>query len=73
LNTQVNSIELQDIQAQKKSARLWQVSQPALTADLALVMRPLSAQALRWRSAKVQRVTLPRLQFDKGLRIDVLA
>ena len=65
-------IELQHIQAQTKAAHLWQVSQPAVTADLALVMRPLSVQALRQRSAPERRVSLPRLQFDKGLRIDLL-
>jgi len=70
LNTQVKFTELQEIRPQRPPENLRLISQPS---DSPLVVRAPSAAALRWNSSPVRRVKHPRLQFDKGLRIDLLA
>jgi len=69
----VRSIELHEIRAQGSSGQLWLLSQPSAPGDSPVVVRALSASALRWNSMPVRRVKHPRLQFDKGLHIDLLA
>jgi len=70
LNTQVKFTELQEIRPQRPPENLRLISQPS---DSPLVVRARSVAALRWNSSPVRRVKHPRLQFDKGLRIDLLA
>ena len=73
LNTQVRPIELQEIRAQRPSGPLWLLNQPSAPGDSPVLVRAPSATALRWNSTPVRRVKHPRLQFDKGQRIDLLA
>jgi len=70
LNTQVKFTELQEIRPQRPPENLRLISQPS---DSPLVVRAPSVAALRWNSSPVRRVKHPRLQFDKGQRVDLLA
>jgi len=49
------------------------ISQPVESAKLPLLVRTPSQALVRWNNVPVRRVKHPRLQFDKGLRIDLLA
>ena len=73
LNTQVRSIELQEIRPRHSSEPLWLPGQPATSGNLPLVLRAQPSPVTRWNSTPVRRVKHPRLQFDKGLQIDLLA
>jgi hypothetical protein len=73
LNTQVKFTELKEIRPQSSSGRLWLLSQPSAPSDSPLGVRAPSVAALRWNSSPVRRVKHPRLQFDKGQRVDLLA
>jgi len=69
----VRSIELHEIRAQGSSGQLWLPGQPATSDNLPLVLRAQPSPVMRWNSTPVRRVKHPRLQFDKGLQIDLLA
>jgi len=49
------------------------MNRPGDSATLPLLERTQSQALVRWNSVPVRRVKHPRLQFDKGLRIDLLA
>lgn len=49
------------------------MSRPVESAKLPLLVRTPSQSLVRWNNVPVRRVKHPRLQFDKGLRIDLLA
>lgn len=49
------------------------MSWPVESAKLPLLVRTPSQALVRWNSLPVRRLKHPRLQFDKGLRIDLLA
>jgi len=73
LNTQVKFIELQEIRPQRPPENLRLMNRPGNSAALPLLERTQSQALVRWNSVPVRRVKHPRLQFDKGLRIDLLA
>jgi len=73
LNTQVKFTELQEIRPQRPPENLRMISQPVDSANLPLLVRTPSQALVRWNNVPVRRVKHPRLQFDKGLRIDLLA
>ena len=66
-------IELQEIRRQLPPENLRTISQPVDSVNLPLLVRSPSQALMRWNSVPVRRVKHPRLQFDKGLRIDLLA
>ena len=49
------------------------MNRPGDSATLPLLERTQSQALVRWNSLPVRRVKHPHLQFDKGLRIDLLA
>ena len=73
MNTQVKFTELQEIRPQRPPENLRLISQPVDSVNLPLLVRPPSQALVRCNSVPVLRVKHPRLQFDKGLRIDLLA
>jgi hypothetical protein len=73
LNTQVKFIELQEIRPQRPPENLRLISQPVDSVNLPMLVRSPSQALVRCNSVPVRRVKHPRLQFDKGLRIDLLA
>jgi len=73
LNTQVKFTELQEIRPQRPPENLRMMSRPVESAKLPLLVRTPSQALVRWNNVPVRRVKHPRLQFDKGLRIDLLA
>ena len=73
MNTQVKFTELQEIRRQLPPENLRMISQPVDSVNLPLLMSSPSQALMRWNSVPVRRVKHPRLQFDKGLRIDLLA
>ncbi len=73
MNTQVNFTELQEIRPQCPPENLRMMSRPVESAKLPLLVRTPSQSLVRWNNVPVRRVKHPRLQFDKGLRIDLLA
>jgi hypothetical protein len=73
LNTQVKFIELQEIRPQRPPENLRTMSRPVDSVNLPMLVRSPSQALVRWNSVPVRRVKHPRLQFDKGLRIDLLA
>ncbi|GEM_PF-1567151 len=66
-------IELQEIRPQRPPENLRLMNRPGDSATLPLLERTQSQALVRWNSVPVRRVKHPRLQFDKGLRIDLLA
>jgi len=73
LNTQLRSIKLQEIRPRHSSEQLWLPGQPATSDYLPPVLRAQPSPVMRWNNSPVRRVKHPRLQFDKGLQIDLLA
>jgi hypothetical protein len=73
LNTQVKFTELQEIRPQRPPENLRMMSRPVESAKLPLLVRTPSQALVRLNNVPVRRVKHPRLQFDKGLRIDLLA
>jgi hypothetical protein len=73
LNTQVKFTELQEIRPQRPPENLRMMNRPVESAKLPLLVRTPSQALVRWNNVPVRRVKHPRLQFDKGLRIDLLA
>ena len=65
--------ELQEIRPQRPPENLRMMSRPVESAKLPLLVRTPSQALVRWNNVPVRRVKHPRLQFDKGLRIDLLA
>ena len=65
--------ELQEIRPQCPPENLLMMSRPVESAKLPLLVRKPSQALVRWNNVPVRRVKHPRLQFDKGLRIDLLA
>ena len=65
--------ELQEIRRQLPPENLRTISQPVDSVNLPLLVCSPSQALMRWNSVPVRRVKHPRLQFDKGLRIDLLA
>ena len=49
------------------------MNRPVESAKLPLLVRTPSQALVRWNNVPVRRLKHPRLQFDKGLRIDLLA
>ena len=70
---QVKFTELQEIRPQRPPENLRMMSWPVESAKLPLLVRTPSQALVRWNKVPVRRVKHPRLQFDKGLRIDLLA
>ena len=64
-------INLQERRQPPSAQTVWIVEEQAATRPMVLVSpkAPLSL----WRSAMQRRVSLPRLQFNKGMRVDVMA
>ena len=73
MNTQVKFTELQEIRPQRPPENLRMMSRPVESAKLPLLVRTPSQALVRLNNVPVRRVKHPRLQFDKGLRIDLLA
>jgi len=69
----VKFTELQEIRPQRPPENLRMMSRPVESAKLPLLVRTPSQALVRWNNVPVRRVKHPRLQFDKGLRIDLLA
>ena len=66
-------IQLQESRKLPSSqAPVWVVEEQAARAQVPALARPAAPLSL-WRSAMQRRVKHPRLQFDKGVRVDVLA
>jgi hypothetical protein len=73
LNTQVKFTELKEIRPQSSPENLRTMSRPVDSVNLPMLARSPLQALMRWNSSPVRRVKHPRLQFDKGLRIDLLA
>ena len=65
--------ELQEIRPQRPPENLRMMSRPVESAKLPLLVRTPSQALVRWNNVPVRRLKHPRLQFDKGLRVDLLA
>ncbi len=65
--------ELQEIRPQRPPENLRLISHSDDLVNLPLLVRPPSQALVRCNSVTVLRVKHPRLQFDKGLRVDLLA
>ena len=67
----MKSIKLQERRKPPSTQTVWVLEEQPTDRSVVLVSpkAPLSL----WRSAMQRRVSLPRVQFDKGMRLDVLA
>jgi hypothetical protein len=69
----VKFTELQEIRPQRPPENLRTMSRPVDSVNLPMPVRSPLQALMRWNSLPVRRVKHPRLQFDKGQRVDLLA